>query len=134
MLAMRLQLTDRLQANSTVQDLGVHIIQEDELSKDSPLPAVVIAYDGKRPYKASETFFRERWILYILTHTGDYYTIGKIGDALRRDLHRTYLDSPTGERDAGLEIEWVLDGPTQQDATYNMHTQVQYYEIITQMY
>lgn len=137
MISMRIALTDRLEAMTELQQLNVNIIQEDQLNEDTILPAVVLAYTGKRPYRGSEIITREGWALSILTKPGEYYTLGLIGSAMKRDLDRTYLNPPpdmVNLGEAGMEIEWVLDGPTQLDMSYSMHTQVQYYEIIVQDY
>lgn len=137
MISMRAALTDRLAGITELQQFGVRIVQENELNEDTPLPAVVLAYTGKRPFRGSKIITREGWALSFLVKPGDYYLIGMMGKVIKDALDDTYLNPPTGWEnlgEAGMEIQWVLDGPTQLDMSYNMHTQVQYYEIIVQDY
>lgn len=126
MLDTRQVLTELLIEYDDLEALGVAIVQEDEFNSSTPRPTIIITYDGAEPTEATP-FRTERWDLWIVVESSDYYTIGLIATVLRKLLNNMTPETKTGLLSAVMSFQWVGEGPAVFDQQYRVHTQIQSY-------
>jgi hypothetical protein len=128
MNAMRAALTAKLLATpAVVALLGVSdtgapsIVQEDELAATTPLPAIALAFDGHIPRRRNALFREQRFDLFLASETGDYYTLGRLAEAVQDALDEASLDPPNPGDPAGLEVILVWSGKAYPEPALAMH-------------
>lgn len=126
MLDTRQVLTELLTDFDDLEALGVTIVQEDEFGSNTPRPTIILTYDGSEPQDGTP-FRIERWDMWIVTESSDYYTIGLIATVLRSLLNNKTPETETGMYSGVMAFQWVGDGPAVFDQQYRVHTQIQSY-------
>jgi hypothetical protein len=126
MLDTRQVLTEILTEHDDLQALGVTIVQEDEFTSTTSRPTIILTYDGAEPTEGTP-FRTERWDLWIVVESADYYTIGLIATVLRKLLDKKTPETKTGLYSAVMSFQWVGEGPAVFDQQYRVHTQIQSY-------
>lgn len=130
MIDTRQALTAYLAGAPELAALGAIVVQEHELTKDTPVPAVVLAFDYADPLRDSARLTRERWNLWAVAGQDDFYTVGALAKALRGLLHRRQIPGTAGG--SVIEFEWIWSGRAEADKPMGLTAQLQRYWALTQ--